>query len=396
MATRLLALNAGSSSLKFAVFLAPAGAPPHAELRGKVARAGTGTEFETVATDAGVPERGRDDAAFGHDAAIARIVALLRRRDMLGSIAAVGHRVVHGGGRFDRPVRVTAEVVAVLEAVAALAPLHMPPALAGIAACTTHLPGRPQVACFDTGFHAAMPETSWRLPLPDAFAARGIRRYGFHGLNYEHVAATLPALAGGAMPTRTVVFHLGAGASLCAMRDGRGIATSMGFSTLEGLMMGTRSGSIDPGVILHLVEREGMAIAEVSRLLYHQAGLLGVSGESADMRVLLASGSAGARRAIELFCARAAAEAAATLPALQGLDAVVFTGGVGENAAPIRAGIAARLAFAGLRLDADANARHAPAIHTRDSTVRAWIVPADEEATIARAALGLGVVATAR
>lgn len=389
MTKRALALNAGSSSLKFAVFRATPGGEPRAELRGKIARSGDGTDVE--AQDASgrriVEERSPD--AFAHDGAIARVVALLRDSDSLRSIAAIGHRVVHGGGRFEAPARITPDVIAALKAIAALAPLHMPPALAGIAACESRLPGRPQVACFDTAFHATIPETSWRLPLPESFAARGIRRYGFHGLNYEHVADRLPDLAGGAMPSRVVVLHLGAGASLCAMRDGRCVATSMGFSTLEGLMMGTRSGSIDPGVLLHLLEREGMPIAELSNLLYHGAGLRGVSGESADMRVLLASGSPGARRAIDLFCARAAAEAAATLPALGGLDAIVFTGGVGENAAPIRASIAQRLAFTGLVLDDAANARGAATLHADGSAVRAWIVPADEERTIARAALRL-------
>jgi len=389
MTSRALALNAGSSSLKFAVFRATPGGDPQAELRGKIARGSDGTDI-AVHDDSGHPvAEERRSEPFAHDGAIARVVALLRERGSLHAIATIGHRVVHGGGRFEAPVRVTPDVVTGLEAISALAPLHMPPALAGIAACEARLPGRPQVACFDTAFHATMPETSWRLPLPETFAARGIRRYGFHGLNYEHVADRLPELSGGAMPPRVIVFHLGAGASLCAMRDGRCVATSMGFSTLEGLMMGTRTGSIDPGVILHLLEREAMPIAEVSRLLYHGGGLLGVSGESADMRVLLASRSPDARRAIDLFCARAAAEAAATLPALRGLDAIVFTGGVGENAAPVRAGIAERLAFTGLVLDDVANAGGAAKLHASGSPVRAWIVPADEERTIARAALRL-------
>ncbi|MBL8698427.1 MAG: acetate/propionate family kinase [Alphaproteobacteria bacterium] len=395
MTTRILAVNAGSSSLKFALFDAADAAALAPALRGRIARLGTGTDIE-VADGAGrILLSGRHDTPFDHSAAIAALVADLRARDLFESVAAIGHRVVHGGGRFDAPVRVTPAVREALRSIAALAPLHMPPALAGIDACATQLPGRPQVACFDTAFHSTMPETSWRLPLPDAYAERGIRRYGFHGLNYEHVVASLPALAGGAMPGRVVVFHLGAGASLCAMRDGRCVATSMGFSTLEGLMMGTRSGSIDPGVVLHLLEREHMPVAEVARLLYHEAGLLGVSGESADMRVLLASERPGAKRAIELFCARAAAEAAATLPSLQGLDAVVFTGGVGENAAEVRARIAQRLAFTGLVLDDAANRARREVLHAGGSTVRAWIVPADEERTIAQAARRLGAAAGA-
>lgn len=386
MAMRILAVNAGSSSLKFAVFEAGAEAGLSPVLRGRIARRGPGTDLE-IADGAGlIVKTARHDTNFAHDQAIATLVGDLRDLAVLDTIVAIGHRVVHGGGRFNAPERITPALHEALRTIEALAPLHMPPALAGIAACEAQLPGRPQIACFDTAFHATMPETSWRLPLPAAFEARGIRRYGFHGLNYEHVAASLPALAGGAMPGRVIVFHLGAGASLCAMREGRCVATSMGFSTLEGLMMGTRSGSIDPGVVLHLIEREHMTASDVSRLLYHEAGLLGVSGESADMRVLLASDTPGAQRAIALFCARAAAEAAATLPALQGLDAIVFTGGVGENAVAIRARIAEHLAFTGLRLDDEANRRQTPALHASGSTVGAWIIAADEERTIALAA----------
>ncbi len=389
MATRFLALNAGSSSLKFALFGMAGAAAPSAELRGKIARTVARTVMEVSDENQLVVFTRQDERAFAHETAIAMLVDFLRARGLIESVTMIGHRVVHGGARFTTPVRLTPEIRDALQALEALAPLHMPPALAGMAACDRHLPARPQIACFDTGFHATMPETSWRLPLPDAFAARGIRRYGFHGLSYEHVAASLPHLAGGAMPGRVIAFHLGAGASLCAMHDGSCVATSMGFSTLEGLMMGTRTGSIDPGVVLHLIEREHMPVADVTRLLYHESGLLGVSSESADMRVLLASDKSAARLAVEMFCARAAAEAASTLPALQGLDAIVFTGGVGENAAPVRTRIADRLAFTGLRLDDAANHAHRAILHATGSSVRAWIIPADEERTIARAALGL-------
>ncbi len=389
MSTRLLAVNAGSSSLKFALFGMTGAAAPDVELRGKIAGTAAQIGIE-VRDEAGtVHLSGSEQRGFAHETAIAMLVAFLRRRGVMESVTMIGHRVVHGGARFTRHVRLTAEIRGALDAIAGLAPLHMPPILAGMAACDQHLPERPQLACFDTAFHASLPETSWRLPLPDSFAARGIRRYGFHGLSYEHVAASLAGLTGGARSGRVIAFHLGAGASLCAMRDGRCVATSMGFSTLEGLMMATRSGSIDPGVVLHLIEHEKMSAADVARLLYHEAGLLGVSGESADMRVLLASDRPAARLAIEMFCTRAAAEAAATLPSLQGLDAIVFTGGVGENAAPIRARIAALLAFTGLRLDDAANRAHRPILHEPGSPVRAWIIPADEERTIARAALRL-------
>lgn len=389
MPPKLLAINAGSSSLKFALFGVADAQEPVAELRGRITRIGTGTAMEVSDHNAAIVVSHIEERVFAHDAAIAMLVDCLRGRGVIDAVTMIGHRVVHGGARFTGHVRLTPGIHDELRAIAALAPLHMPPALAGMDACDRHLPGRPQIACFDTAFHATLPETAWRLPLPDAYAARGIRRYGFHGLSYEHVAASLAALAGGALPSRVIAFHLGAGASLCAMRDGRSVATSMGFSTLEGLMMATRSGSIDPGVVLHLIEREAMPAADVARLLYHGAGLLGVSGESADMRVLLASVKPAARLAIEMFCARAAAEAAATLPTLQGLDAIVFTGGVGENAAPIRARIAEFLAFTGLRLDDSANRGHRGALHDAGSAVRAWIIPADEERTIARAALRL-------
>ena len=387
-APAILAINAGSSSLKFALF-AVASDGLSAELRGKIARGERHTAFEATDRNGAplavpvLPE------VFSHAAAIGAIVELLSARDLLPAIAAVGHRVVHGGGRFVAPIRLDAQVRAALAGFHHLAPLHMPPALAGMTAVDTQLPGILQFACFDTAFHATMQELSRRLPLPERFATAGLRRYGFHGLSYEHVAASLPRLAGGRTPARVIAFHLGAGASLCAMRDGCCVTTSMGFSTLEGLMMGTRSGSIDPGVILHLLEHEGLSPADISRLLYHEAGLRGVSGESGDMRALLASATPAARLAIDMFCWRAASEAAASLPALQGLDAIVFTGGVGENAAPIRARIAAHLAFTGLQLDEGSNAVHAAAIDASTSAVRAWIVPADEELTIARAALPL-------
>ena len=368
MSDAVLAVNAGSSSLKFALF----------ELRGEDApREAFRDQIDGVV-----------EAADLH-AVLARADAHLGANRLL----AAGHRVVHGGTRFVAPVRVDQAVLEALEALTPLAPLHQPHNLAPIRALAAARPGLAQVACFDTAFHATMPDEASRLALPRAISDSGVRRYGFHGLSYEYIARRLgvvaPALAGG----RVIVAHLGNGASLCAMDAGHSVDTTMGFTALDGLVMGTRPGTLDPGAVLYLMRERKMSAAEVEDMLYHRAGLLGVSGVSGDMRTLLASNDPHAREAVTLFVARLAREAGGLVSALGGLDGIVFTGGIGEHAAPIRAEACARLAWLGLRFDAAANTRGAGRISAPDSDVEAWVIPTDEELMVARhTAAVLGVV----
>ena len=357
----VLALNAGSSSLKCALFEGDGDAL--VELARTDIEAISGVGHEVV----------RTALAWSEQAAAGR------------PLAAAGHRVVHGGMRFHEPVRLTAGVVSALDALTPLAPLHQPAALEAIRALTALKPGLAQAACFDTAFHWTAPEVARRLGLPRALHDEGVRRYGFHGLSYEHVVGRLAALDPALAAGRVVAAHLGSGASLCAMRGGRSVDTTMGFSPLDGLLMATRCGSLDPGALLYLEQHEGLSADEVEDLLYHRSGVLGVSGLTGDMRALLASDDPAAAEAVELYVYRAAKEIAALAGALGGLDGLVFTAGVGENSAEIRARIAARLAWLGLELDEAANAGAGERrISAAGSRIAAWVVPADEERVIAR------------
>ena len=386
----VLAVNAGSSSLKFGLYPA-AGA---ARLLGQIDGLQPGGQPRWRLGDAGsgeLPGLGADGSATARHAAaldwlLTRLAGLRGLR-----LRAVAHRIVHGGDRYTAPVRLDEAVLAELVGLSSLAPLHQPHNLAGVAAFARALPGVPQVGCFDTAFHATLPPLERRLPLPAALAARGLRRYGFHGLSYQYLADTLPqhsARAGG----RALLAHLGSGASLCATRSGRSVATTMGFSALDGLMMGTRSGSLDPGVLLHLW-RQGWRLDQVEDLLYRDSGLKGVSGTSADLRALRASGSAAAQEAIALFVHRTVREAGALAALLGGLDLLAFTGGIGEHDAALRAAVVAPLAHLGLRLDAARNAAATgdavAAIHADDSAAEVWVVPTDEGRVAARAAFAL-------
>ena len=299
-------------------------------------------------------------------------------------IAGVGHRVVHGGLEFMEPTRVDAAILERLERYVPLAPLHQPHNLAAIRLMLERLPGVPEIACFDTAFHRTVPEVAQLFALPARYAAAGVRRYGFHGLSYEYVASVLPSLDGRAAAGRTVVFHLGNGASMAALQGGRSIGTTMGFTAIEGLPMGTRPGSLDPGVLLFMFDELGMSVREVERLLYHESGLLGLSGISSDMRDLLANESAPARLAVDVFCYRARRELGSLAAALGGLDAIVFTAGIGENQPEIRARICRDAEWLGVQLDREANLKHGPRISAADSAVSAWVVPTDEETMIAR------------
>jgi acetate kinase len=312
-------------------------------------------------------------------------------REQLGGrrLAAVGHRVVHGGLRYSRPARVTPELLAELEALVPLAPLHEPYNLAPIKLAMTLNPELPQVACFDTAFHRTAPEVDQAFALPYAFFEEGIRRYGFHGLSYEYIASVLPERAPEIANGRVVVAHLGNGCSACAMRDRVSVATTMGFTALDGLPMGTRCGELDAGVVLYLIQQKGMSPDDLVDLLYKRSGMLGLSGVSSDFRELLASDNPRARFAVDLFCNRVARHIASLAAALGGLDGIVFTAGVGENAAPVRSAICRACGWLGLELDEAANSRHQTRISTPTSRVAAYVIKTDENLMIARHARAL-------
>jgi acetate kinase len=376
-------LNAGSSSIKFSLFT---GAGLEAGARGQVEGLYHSPRF--VSKDpAGrvIAERSWGDGAeLGHEDALWHIVAHLREALAGDRLAGVGHRVVHGGLDYTEPVRVDAAVVQNLEKFVPLAPLHQPHNLTPIRLMLGRLPDLPQIACFDTSFHRTNAPVSQRFALPAELHDAGVQRYGFHGLSYEYIASVLGRYDAKAASGRTVVLHLGNGASMCALEAGRSVASTMGFTAVDGLPMGTRCGAIDPGVILYLLQQRGMDAKAIEKLIYRQSGLLGVSGLSSDMRVLLASEAPRAKLAIELYVYRIRRELGSLAAALGGLDAIVFTAGIGEHAAAIRAAVCRDAAWLGVELDAVANAAGGPRISTAASRVSAWVVPTDEELMIAR------------
>ena len=380
----ILVLNAGSSSLKFTVFLA--GDPPEPLFRGQVE--GLFTEPRFTARDAAGETVGEKawpaDGRLGHGGAIEFLLSWGRGRLGGRRIAAAGHRVVHGGRKFTRPVLVDRGVLSALDAFVPLAPLHQPHNLGAIRAVAAIAPGLPQVACFDTAFHRTQPAVAQAFALPRRFAEEGVARYGFHGISYEYIASMLPGIDARAAAGRTVVAHLGNGASLCAMKAGQSVAATMGFSAADGVPMGTRCGALDPGVLLYLMDKHGMDARALEKLIYQQSGLLGVSGISSDMRVLLGSQDPHAAEALDLFVYRVGRELGSLAGALGGLDAVVFTGGIGENATAIRARVCADAAWLGLELDAAANDAGGPRISREGSRVAAWVVPTNEELMIAQ------------
>jgi acetate kinase len=384
-ADAIAVLNAGSSSIKFSLF-APAGAELGVVLRGQVEALGTSPRFvaknaagETVSTHAWA-----EGEPLGHEGAVRHILGFVRENAGGLVLRGVGHRVVHGGMHHARPVRVDAAVLKELEQFVPLAPLHQPHNLAPIRLLLEHRPDLPQVACFDTAFHRAQPELAQMFALPRRLHEEGVRRYGFHGLSYEYIASKLPGLDPKAAAGRTVVLHLGNGASMCAMREGRSVASTMGFTAVDGLPMGTRCGAVDPGVILYLLDQRGMDARAIEKLIYHQSGLLGVSGVSGDMRTLLASDDPHAAQAVELYVYRIVRELGSLAAALGGLDAVVFTGGIGENSAEVRARVCRAAAWLGLSLDEDANRAGGPCISATGSATAAWVLPTNEELMIAR------------
>jgi acetate kinase len=384
MTDAILVLNAGSSSLKFSVFgsgadLAPLVAGNLEELQGHArfrAKDATGAIMDEQEWPDGEPP--------GHEGAIEFLLDWLRKSAGGVQLVAIGHRVVHGGSDHAAPVRVTPAILDQLERLVPLAPLHQPHNLLPIRTLAARLPDLPQIACFDTGFHCVQSPVARAFALPRELSDAGIRRYGFHGLSYEYIASVLPQYDARAAAGRTIVLHLGNGASMCAMHAARSVATTMGFTAVDGLPMGTRTGSLDPGVLLYLMDERDMDARAIETLIYERSGLLGVSGVSSDMRELLESAHPHAREAIELFCYRIGRELGSLAAALGGLDAIVFTAGIGEHAAPIRERVCRAAAWFGLSLDPVANAHHGPRISRSDSRVAAWVIATDEEQMIAR------------
>jgi acetate kinase len=399
MTTPFLVLNCGSSSIKCALFDGSREPLPRRPIWsgrlegiGSAAARWVQTDREPVALTL---ERERP-----YRAALRHLRASVVEQTGGRPPAAVAHRVVHGGSKYTAPVRVDAAVLADLESYVALAPLHQPFALEAIAELLAQAPDLPQIACFDTAFHRTLPEVEQMMALPYALWERGVRRYGFHGLSYEYMSVALPERHGNAARRRTIVAHLGSGASLCAMHRLRSVATTMGFSALDGLMMGTRCGSIDPGVLLHLLEIEKLGVGELAHLLYHESGLLGVSGVSASPKDLLAveSTNARARAALELYARRVVREVGALAAVLGGLDMLAFTGGIGEHSAVLRERICGALGWLGLDIDPQANRADAPRISTARSRVRVAVEPTNEEwvaASHARRVLHLGAASSA-
>ncbi|MGY4234893.1 acetate kinase [Bradyrhizobium sp. USDA 4449] len=384
MSDLVLVLNAGSSSIKFGLFeivrcepsLLCKGLLDEHETRPRlVAKSPTGeTLFEKQRT-ASDDDGGR---------LFADVLAFIEDRFGEASLRALGHRIVHGGPDYSGPVTLTDQVYARLDALTPLAPLHQPRCLAPVRAIRAIRPSLMQIACFDTAFHHGLTPPASRFAIPKRHEARGLRRYGFHGLSFEYVAGRLADIAPELAAERIVIAHLGNGASLCALRDGCSLDTTMGLTPLDGLVMGTRCGTIDPGVLLYLLQHERMSAEDLQHLLYHESGLLGVSGLSADMRTLLASSESGAREAVDLFTFRAAQEIAVMANTLGGLDGLVFTGGIGEHAKEIRSAIGERLGWLGLRIDDAANDQGRERISDEYSAVDVFVIPTNEELAIAR------------
>jgi acetate kinase len=383
MTQAVLVFNAGSSSIKFAAYEADA-----QELtlicRGLLDRRSEDTEF--VIKDSGGEIIDKSNAiAAGSDCDVTKSL-IERVEPLLGSrrLAAVGHRIVHSGPDFAAPIKIDSDILQRLDALTPLAPLHQPGCLAPIRSLLALRPELSQVACFDTAFHRELAPIYRRFPLPIEFEAKGIRRYGFHGLSFEYIAHRLPR-----PQARSVIAHLGSGCSLCAINHGKSVNTTMSLTPLDGVMMATRSGAIDPGLLLYLLQAEHMSVSAVEDLLYRKSGLLGVSGVSADMRTLLASSDPRAGQAVDQFCARIAEQIAVMVSSIGGIDVLVFTGGIGENSPEVRRNVAARLEWMGLQFDDSANTQKRDIISTPESRVQAMIITTDEEIMIAQHTRGV-------
>jgi acetate kinase len=384
MSRAILTINAGSSSIKFALYALDADVARYPFLSGQID--GIGASAKLVAKNAS-GERVADDPlpeGVKHAEALDALLRWLETHPQNSRrISAVGHRVVHGGELHSQPVLLNEATVKALEQFIVLAPLHQPHNLNGIKALTARLPGVPQIACFDTAFHRTQPPIAQLFAIPRALTAEGVKRYGFHGLSYEYIARVLPEHSAKAHG-RVIVAHLGNGASMCAMVGCKSQTSSMGFTAIDGLMMGTRTGALDPGVILYLLQSKGMDAKSLEKLLYKESGLLGVSGISQDMRTLLASDKPEAQEAVDLFCYRIVREIGALAACIGGIDALVFTGGIGEHAAEVRNRVCKQLQWLGVDFDAAANERNEPHICAPQSAVDVLVIPTDEEWMIAQ------------
>ena len=389
MTDAILALNAGSSSIKFSLFDTTNGISSHSLLyQGAVDGIGGNPHFLVQDTTGRrlVDEQLKTKTTTqpGHKEALGVLLDWVERQETGLTLIAVGHRVVHGGTLFLAPVLVDSQVINQLESLVPLAPLHQPHNLAAIRSIATINPNVPQIACFDTAFHRTQPPIAQAFALPRDLTDQGIKRYGFHGLSYEYIASVLPDYVDYRADGRVIVAHLGNGASMCALQGRKSLATTMSFTALDGLPMGTRCGSIDPGVILYLLSELHMDAPGITDLLYHRSGLLGVSGQSSDMRELLTSNSPRAAEAIDLFVYHIQRELGSLAAALGGLDVLVFTAGIGEHAAPIRARVCQDLQWLGVQFDETANRSGGPKISSDSSAVSVWVIPTDEDLMIAR------------
>ena len=392
-----LVLNAGSSSLKFCVFQRPAGREWRLEARGQIEGIGTSPRLSVKDADGEILANETTSVRDGREA-VEALAAWLRSKYGGSRVLGVGHRVVHGGAEFSGPTILNEQILAKLRELIPLAPLHQPYNLAAIEAAFERLPEVPQVACFDTSFHRGQPAVAELIPLPRELRAAGLQRYGFHGLSYEYIASVLPQVAPSIANGKVIVAHLGSGASLCALKQGKSVDSTLGFTALDGLCMGTRPGALDPGVVLHLFQGLKLSVKDVETLLYKKSGLLGISGISNDMRDLLGRSEPQARLAVDYFVYRAAKEIGALAAVLEGVDAIVFTAGIGENSPEIRERICKASAWLGIGLDVAANNNRQTKISTGTSKVSIWVIPTNEELMIARhtgSLLGLSKAATA-
>lgn len=386
----ILVVNAGSSSVKFQIFAVDGDGRLQRQIKGQMDGIGSRPRLRASSADGGpLADRAYPIEGVADVSAALEVAGTWLRDELRINPIAVGHRVVHGGPDYERPVRIDHGVVARLERFAQLAPLHQPYNLAPIRSLLANRPDLPQVACFDTAFHRTHGALADHYAVPFQLYAEGVRRYGFHGLSYEYVAKALTQSAPGIANGRVIVAHLGSGASMCGLKEGRSVESTMGFTALDGLPMGTRPGQIDPGVLLYLISEKGMSATNVQSFLYRDCGLKGMSGISNDMRELEASDDPHAILAVEYFIHRIGLNAGMLAAALQGIDAFVFTAGIGENSASIRARIGEKLAWLGVKLDAAENIRHAPLISHPDSRIPVYVVPTDEELMIARHTLSL-------
>jgi acetate kinase len=385
MADAIAVLNAGSSSIKFSLFIARVN-DLELELHGQIESIHTTPHFIAKRRDGTkVAEQSWDQSSkLGHDGGLDYLIAFLKSELANDHLIGVGHRVLHGGTYYNWPVVIDERVATVIEKLIPLAPLHQPHNLAPIRRLLDQAPELPQVACFDTSFHTTNPDLAQRFALPEELHEEGVRHYGFHGLSYEYISSVLREFDAKAASGRTIVLHLGSGASMCALQSGRSIATTMSFTALDGIPMGSRPGALDPGVILYLMEQRRMDARDIEHLLYSQSGLLGVSGISSDMRTLLASSDPRAKLALDLYCYRIRREIGSLAAALEGLDAIVFTGGIGENSAVIRERVCRGASWFGVQLDHAANSAGGPRISTARGRVSAWTIPTNEELMIAR------------